>query len=256
MSISSNTSASEGLRKLCNIITLGCIAASMTHVGMFLSEMFKPGFFLYITIMGLAVALIGSQAIFALTTQAIRGKMPWWVIFFGVLGVGFMEGVVSIPTSQIAINHGMIRGTASQTQSSQEATQIRKAIERSEGRIAGYDGTLSGTKAENMTNRANVIRSIEVEEEKIRRYRNELNSLNESSASTAFSQMMWGLNRQELANVLAASLSIVPSIMSIMLGAMAYGRRESNVTPIRRSKAKSKDSIGKKFRAAIRTMAA
>lgn len=251
-----NTSASNGLRKLCNVVTLGCIAASMTHVGMFLSEMFEPGLFLYVTLIGLSVALIGSQGLFALTTQAIRGQMPWWVILLGALGVLFMEGIVSIPTSQVAINHNMIKGSASQQMSSQEAVQIRKAIDRSDARIVSLDATLASSAAENVTNRATVMQSIEVEEQKIRKYRAELGSLGESSASQAFGQMMWGMSREGLADVMAASFSIVPSIMSIILGAMAFGRREeTKVVPITSKVAKGKP-VGKKLRAVVQALTA
>jgi len=196
--------------------------------------------------------LIGSQAIIALTTQAIRAGMHTVVILVGLLTIFFAEGIVSVPTSQFAINLNMIKGTANQTQNSLEARQIRKAIERSENRISGLDGTLSKTRAENMTNRGAVIEAIDTEEYKIKQYRRELNSLDESSASVAFNEMMWGLSREGFANVMSASLTIIPACMSVMLGAMAWPSRKSTSSPVR---SVPREPIGKKVKDQIRNIA-
>jgi len=250
----SNTSASTGLRNACFIVIGVCISASMFHLYIAFSGMFESGAFLYGMIATFAAILIGSQLIFALTTQAVKGKMDWWVILLGVATICFSEGTVSMPTSQFAINHNMIKGTASQAESSQEAKEIRKAIARSEGRIESLDATLSKSGAENMTNRAVVSESIASEEQNIRDYRNELKRLDESSADIAFNEMMWGLNREGLAKVMSAAQSIIPACMSIMLGAMAFGRREENVTPIK--KATKKSATVKKLQAVKKAITA
>lgn len=256
MNVATNTSASTGLRNICLSITAICISASMFHLYMAFSGMFESGAFLYGMIGTFAAVLIGSQCIFALTTQAIKGKMDKWVIAVGVLTICFTEGIVSMPTSQFAINLNMLKGTSNQIESSQEAREIRKAIERSEGRIAGLDNTLSGADATNMTNRAVVMESIETEERKIANYRRELKGLDETSSDIAFNQMMWGLSRDGFAKVISVAQSVVPACMSIMLGAMAYGRRESNVTPIKRSTAKGSTAARKKLKAAVSALSA
>ena len=231
--------ASTGLQCLGFLVIAGCISTSMTQLNIFLSEIFAPGLFRNVVIAGMSCALIGSQVTMALAVQAIRAKVSIWIVLVALINILFTEGM-SITSSQLSFNNNMISATSTQSYDSEEAEQLRKAIARSESRINAFDLTLAESKAENMTNRAQVLSNIEDEERKILQYRSSLQNLNESASSKAFSELPFGLDRAGMASVWAWSLTVGPASISILLGALSWGgtTTSANVTPIRREKKK------------------
>ncbi len=243
----SSSSVSTGIASAGFIVSGLCLATSITQFGMFVHETMGEGMLKVMMIMGVASALIGSQVLIMTLSQAIRAKMPPFIILVALSVVVFTE-LASISTSQLSFNGNMLTATQSQNYESPQAQQLARNIARTERSIESLQATLNGMPGDWGQRRREVVQDIATAERRLNQYQRELNSLDVSTTAQAFRELPFGLNQSNLAFGIGVLMSAIPISLSMLFGAMAW--RGTVASSVKRSTAKG-SAPEKKHRAAI-----
>lgn len=247
-----NGSVSGGIATAGFIVSGLCLATSITQFGMFVHETMGAGALRNMMIMGVSAALIGSQVLIMTLSQAIRAKMPAFIVLTALVVVCLTE-LASVATSQLSFNGNMLAATQSQNYDSPEAKQIARSIARTEGQLDGLQKTLNEMPGDWASRRAEIISQIDKAEHKLRSYQRETRNLDVSTTAQAFRELPFGLNQASLSFGIGVLMSAIPISLSMLFGAMAWrgASSKTNSTPIKRARAKASSTLGKKTRAVL-----